>query len=57
MLCFGVWSVLYQRGRITNFRTVEKGYLILSLVSKTLLTNLTLFGALRPNDPETVSKA
>lgn len=55
MLCFGVWSVFYQRGRIRNFRTVEKGYLILSFVSKTLLTNLTLFGALRPNDPDSLT--
>lgn len=46
MLCFGVVSVLHQRGRITRFETVEKSYLVLSLVSKSLLTNLTLFGAL-----------
>jgi hypothetical protein len=46
MLCFGVVSVLQQRGRIQRFETVEKSYLVLSLVSKTLLTNLTLFGAL-----------
>jgi uncharacterized membrane protein len=46
MLCFGVVSVLHQRGRIQRFETVEKSYLVLSLVSKTLLTNMTLFGAL-----------
>lgn len=55
MLCFGVWSVLYAVHRIKSFETVEKGYLVLSFVSKSLLTNLTLFGALRPRDPASKS--
>jgi hypothetical protein len=54
-LTFGLLSIAYVRGckngsssfwklRENNFRKVELGYIILSLVSKSLLLNLTLFG-------------
>lgn len=54
MISFGVLSVLYHRKnysqptkyKVEDFRKVELGYLVLSLVSKSFLTNMTLFGAL-----------
>jgi hypothetical protein len=60
-LLFGLLNLAYVRGKKKNsnniwklkqqdFRKIELGYTILSFVSKTLLTNLTLFGALsKPN--------
>jgi hypothetical protein len=50
-LCFGVLSTMYSTGRIKSFRKVEMGYIVLSLVAKTLLTNLTLFGSVFSADP------
>ena len=44
MLAFGLLSVLHVRGM--KYRFVEMGYIILSLVAKTFLMNLTLFGVL-----------
>lgn len=45
MLSFGVLSACYLRFN-WDFGKVERGYLVLSLLAKTLLTNLTLFGVL-----------
>lgn len=50
---FGVLSVMYARSVLPNskklsFRQVEVGYLVLSFVSKTFLTNMVLFGSVRP---------
>ena len=47
---FGVLSAMHVLGRIKNFASLEKGYIILSLVSKTLLTWLVYFGALRAGE-------
>lgn len=57
-LVFGIVSLYYFRGadrretkqgflafRERNFRLIEVGYLILSLVAKTFLMNITLFGS------------
>lgn len=59
MLCFGILSLLYSTQRITDFRKIETGYLVLSFVSKTLLTNLTLFGVLfsEPDEPAATPSA
>jgi len=54
MMSFGVVSVLYQRKnypgetkyKIEDFKTVEYAFIWLSLLSKSFLTNMTLFGAL-----------
>jgi hypothetical protein len=53
MLSFAVLSVLYlrsagvnKRWMIQDFKSVEVGYIILSLAAKTFLTNMALFGAL-----------
>lgn len=56
-IVFGLLNWSYIRGKqsgrdefsklkIQNFRKIELGYILLSFVAKTLLTNLTLFGAL-----------
>jgi hypothetical protein len=49
MLSFGILSVLQAKKVkfLTNFANVEFVYLILSLVSKSFLTNMTLFGTIR----------
>lgn len=48
------WLQLTRRGSeswFADYRNVETSYLVLSLIAKTLLTNLTLFGVLfRPQD-------
>ena len=59
-ITFGLLSICYVRGanrnlsgtgfrkfRETNFRKVEVGYIILSLVAKTFLMNMVLFGSVR----------
>lgn len=56
-LVFGLLNYGYVTGkyaRLKDFKNVELGYLVLSFVSKTLLTNLTLFGAL--NKPPTTEE-
>ena len=45
---FGVLSGLWAYDRITSVDTLEKGYALLSLVSKTFLTWMVYFGVLRP---------
>jgi hypothetical protein len=64
-LIFGLVNLAYIRGKrqkqdkwrslsVSNFRNIEVGYLILSFVAKTLLTNLTLFGGVnKPPDDQT----
>lgn len=58
-LSFGVLSVLYMKsaaktGGIRDFRKIEMGYIVLSLVSKTFLMNMVLFGSVsRPNPTPT----
>ena len=60
---FGITSLAYVRGANTrtapkwwkleekDFTSVEVGFLILSFITKSLLTNMTLFGAInRPSD-------
>ena len=44
---FGVLSSLHVFGKIKSFAKLEVGYIVLSFVSKTLLTWLVYFGALR----------
>lgn len=53
MISFALLSIMYLRSAakksqfvVANFKNVELGYIILSFVSKTFLTNMTLFGAL-----------
>lgn len=53
-IVFGVLSLMYAKTANENstskltFRQVEVGYLVLSFVSKTFLTNMVLFGSVRP---------
>jgi len=44
MLSFAILSIVYIKK--ISFQNVELGYIILSFISKTFLTNMTLFGAL-----------
>lgn len=56
-LAFGVLSLMYTRGAnpngapkrwtVTDFRNVEAGYIVLSLVAKTFLVNMVLFGGIQ----------
>lgn len=41
---FGVVNTLYVQKKIKKFEKVELAYIVLSFVSKTFLTNMTLFG-------------
>jgi hypothetical protein len=62
LLSFGVLSILYlksignvkTRWCIKDFKKVELGYIILSFVAKTFLTNMTLFGVLFSAEEDSV---
>lgn len=47
---FGVLSAAHVFGKIKSFQKLEYGYIILSFISKTLLTWLVYFGALRSGE-------
>jgi hypothetical protein len=49
---FGILSALWVYDKITSYQHLETGYLILSIVSKSFLTWMTLFGVLRPTEEE-----
>lgn len=47
---FGIWSCLWAFDVVKSFDILEIGYIILSFVSKTLLTWMVLFGVLRSRE-------
>lgn len=44
---FGVWAGLWTYGKIKSYSVVETGYIILSLVSKSILIYLVYFGIIQ----------
>jgi hypothetical protein len=44
---FGLWATLWVEGVVSDFTTLEMGYIILSFISKTLLTWMVFFGVVR----------
>lgn len=47
---FGVWAMLYVYGKVKSYSGLETGYIILSLISKSILIYLVYFGIINARE-------